>query len=477
MATTADEGRMGTVAKAADSAARSALIIAGGFLLLAALLHVLASLKLAYPSFVPGVAILSYGRLIPMAQTATVFGWLTFSNLAIVYFLLPRLTGAQLWNETLATITTVASAGLTALAVVTVGMGITDGRPLADFHVIADVLLVATYLVPLAIVVQTIRRRTETSTYISLYYVLAGLVWLTGAMITGNVPGEGVAALVQNQFFSSTLVAQWAVGVGIGAAYYIVPKATGNPLFSRSLALVGFWSLAISNLWAGAANLVYGPTSDAAETIGVVFAFGMIIPALALLANIVGTMSGSWDSFRTNPAVRFAVLGAVVTTFVAFVAGVQGFRTVSAIIGLTPFGIGTQFATIWGSAGLFAYAFGYHAVPRLNGRKLFSMGLAEMHLRLVLVGTGLVAGAYWIAGLATGYTWVGAAYAGFSAAAGEDFVATSTATSGLYGLAALGMFITAAGAELFVYNMWRTYSSGESTTREVLMLMSEEANA
>ena len=478
MATTAEQSRpvARTVAKGADSASRIALLLAGGFLLLAVSLQLLASLKLAYPTFLPAIGFLSYGRLQPMAHAAGLFGWLTFSNFAIIYFLLPRLTGARIWNERWAVLATLAAAGVTVLAIVSVGFGITDGRPLAEFHVVADAVLVLTYLVPLVVAVQTIRTRTEESSYVSLYYVLAGLVWLIGAMIVGNIPGQAVVGgVIQNQFYASAMYTQWAVGVGIGAAYYIVPKVTGNPLYNRSLAMVGFWSLVISNLWAGPANLVFGPTGDWAETIGAVFAFSMIIPAIAVLTNIIGTMDGKWDMYRSSPEIRFAVMGAVAAAAVAFVAGIQGFRGVSAVIGLTPFNVGTQFATVWIVGTLFACAFGYHALPRTAGRQLFSSGLGRMQSRLLLVGGLLLSGAFWIAGLASGYTWVAGAYSGESAIVGEGFAATTDAVAGMFSLSLLGIFVVAAAVDVYIYNLWRTYTSGKSADREVLVLVGQEA--
>ena len=60
--------------RGADSADRVALSLAGLFLLLAIGLQVLASLKLAYPSFLSGSAIFSYGRLQPMANMSALYG-------------------------------------------------------------------------------------------------------------------------------------------------------------------------------------------------------------------------------------------------------------------------------------------------------------------------------------------------------------------------------------------------------------------
>lgn len=479
MAITAEDKRLRTgKVRGADSADRVALSLAGLFLLLAIGLQVFASLKLAYPSFLSGTAFFSYGRLQPMANMSALYGWLTFSNLAIVYFLLPRLTGARLWNESLAVLATIATAVVTLLAIVAIGLGYTDGRQFADFHVIADAILLISYLVPLAVTVKTIGNRTETSTYVSLYYVLAGLIWLIGGTFVGNFPGQAVVGgLAQNEFYTSTVVSQWAIGVGIGAAYYIIPKVTGNPLYSRSLAMVGFWSLVVTSLWAGLANQVFGPMGDWAESIGAVFAFGTIIPAMAVLANLTGTMQGKWDLFRTDPAVRFAIAGSVTATSVALIAGIQGFRSVSAVIGLSTFSSGTQLAMVWAVGSLFACAFGYHAIPRTFGRQLFSVSLGRTHLRLALFGVVIGAGAFWAAGMQAGYTWVSAAYAGTSAIAGDGFAATADAVGGLYSLGLLGVLILGAAVLAYLYNLWRTYTSGETTTRETIVFAEPSVNA
>jgi len=91
-----------------------------------------------------------------------------------------------------------------------------------------------------------------------------------------------------------------------------------------------------------------------------------------------------------------------------------------------------------------------------------------------LTGVVMASGALWAAGLASGYTWVSAAYSGTSAIAGDGFSATADAVGGLYSLGLLGMLVIAAAALLYVYNVWRTFTSGQTTTRELLVFADEE---
>ncbi len=471
LAEATNRSTLGFVADRSDAAARLHVFLSLGFLVLAGFLALVAALKLAYPSFLAGAAPFSYGRLAPMAMTAAVFGWLTFANLAATYYLLPRLTGARLWREEFAMAAGVMAAAVTVIGVIGIGLGFTDGMLLAEFYWPIDGALVSLHSAPLLVAVMTLRHRTEPGIYVSLWYVLAGLVWLVGLLIVGNIPGSGaVGGSIQNSFYVGALIGQWVVGVAIGAVYYVIPKSSGQPLFSRPLALAGFWSLAFAQLWTGPALVVFGPMSDWLETIGIVFVFGLIVPALAVAANYIGTMSGAWHLLEDRPDLRFGVAGGVALAFFSIITGIQGFRSVAAIVGLTPFGVGTRYAWVFIVATLLASSFLYHAVPRLFGRRLYSMGLARLHLRLTVWGAGAVALLWWWAGLAAGYAWMAGATTGSTPPVGATFALTAGITRPLYTLALLAGLAVFAGQLTFAYNLFRTYTSGESADREILVL-------
>ena len=451
----------------ADTAARSAMIASLIFLLVAGLLTWLAAVKLAYPAFVDEIAFFSYGRLAPMAQAATVFGFFTFANFGAIYYLLPRLTGARLAMEALAIVGLVASAAITLVGILSIGFGWTDGRVLAEMHWSVDAALGLTYLIPLGVALATVRNRTETSMYVSLWYILAGVIWLPGLMLAGNIPGNtGTGAALQGAFYSSGIIGLWSIGVGIGAIYYVIPKITGKPLFSRPLAIAGFWSLAFVQLWTGGASLVAGPSTDWIESIGIVFNLGMIVPALAVLGNYLGTLDGAWDKLRTSSALQFGIAAAVATVFLAVVSSGQSFRSVNAVLGLTVFASGTRYALLFGAGFFYAASFLSHAIPRSFGRELFSESQGRLALRVALVGVGLTSILTWLSGLVAGYGSLAGAYTGETLNVGKTFGAA--AGSANYGLIALTSFIALAGQVLFALNCYRTITSGVASSQEVV---------
>src|SRR3569623_1587227 len=92
----------------------------------------------------------------------------------------------------------------------------------------------------------TVLRRREPQRYVSLFYVFSALVWMLRDLLIGGlvlpyfgVPGVTGAAL--QGFYAHGLFNLWVAPLGLAALYYFLPLAAGNALFSRRLAVLGFW--------------------------------------------------------------------------------------------------------------------------------------------------------------------------------------------------------------------------------------------
>lgn len=454
----------------ADSAARRHLIAALVFLLVAGFFTLLLFTKLAFPNALSGQAFTTYGRLRPIAISTTMLGFLTLMNLAAIYYLVPRLTGARLWNERLANLGLWLAVAVNIGSVVALAAGFSDGREWLEMPWWLDLAAIAMLAVPTLVVTLTMRNRTERGLYVSLWYFLAGLYWMTGLLVIGAIPNlYGTASQIQSSFFVSGVTELWLVGVGVGVAYYLVPKITDNPLHNRQLAIIGFWSLAFAGAWVGQSRFIYGPGPEWLETFAPVFSLALVVAALAVVANLVGTMRGKWSMVRESAALRFALIGAALYLVVTVVRLLQGFRSVSALIGLTTFGDGTTVLILFGLCSLWAAAFTYRALPRLIGREIYSDRITAIHLRLTLIGVGLLTALLWLAGLISGYSWAAGALTGAYVAAGEGFANTLEQVGAAYGFAALAALILFAGQAAFAYNTYRTFTSGAATAHEALV--------
>jgi cbb3-type cytochrome oxidase subunit 1 len=86
--------------KLADQpSARWFLISSVVFFAITALVGVLVSLKFIWPEFMGSAPWLTFGRMRPLHVNGVLFGWLLAADIGLVFYLVPRLCGNQLWSE------------------------------------------------------------------------------------------------------------------------------------------------------------------------------------------------------------------------------------------------------------------------------------------------------------------------------------------------------------------------------------------
>ena len=278
----------------------------------------------------------------------------------------------------------------------------------------------------------------------------------------------GVGTQLQNTFMVGGLITVALPAAAWGGVYYLIARDTDRPLYSRSLAMAGFWTLLFAGLASGQTRFVSGPGPDWLDTVGAVLSLGLFVAALTLAVNVWYTLDGSWDAVRTSPTLQLTVAGTAAQVAISALFAVQGFRAVSAIVGLTLWYDTLLFATSLGSMTLFAAGFAYHAYPRMSGRGVFSDFAAKRHLKLTVWGAGLATTLGVIISLVTGMTWTSNVVSGAAANAGEGFFESMAGIRTLLALDTLPILAAVSGALIFAVNLFRTVTSGAATASEIL---------
>ncbi|MEO7803427.1 MAG: cbb3-type cytochrome c oxidase subunit I, partial [Actinomycetota bacterium] len=227
-----------------DGAARASLFSSVVWLVFGAASYLAASAKLVRPEFLSG-RFLSYGRLSAVASVSIQYGWLALAGIGAIFYVLPRVTGSPMHSEKLGFLA-VALMNLSVILGIAVNLGIgPQGHPFSELpNGLYVLLLVATLGVALN-VVRTISSRSEPSLYVSAWFFAGAAIWAPLAIIFGRlVPLTGMADSIADLFGLNAVLNLWFGAVGIGALYYVIPRATGAALYSHRLALVGFWTLA-----------------------------------------------------------------------------------------------------------------------------------------------------------------------------------------------------------------------------------------
>lgn len=451
---------------APDSAAVAHVVVSTTALAIGAAAAVAGLASLAFPAYIP----LGYGVIRAVTMLALLVGFGILSVVGGAYYVLPRLTAAPLWNERLAWAGLVITAVSVLAGIVVVVAGLGDGGEPFGLPWWVDLPLLVGLTVPALVAVQTVRRRSEPRTYITIHFVLTGLVALPFLYLGANLPGlTSLATGLGNLFLSSALPVAGIILPAIGLAHYAVVKKD-RPLAGRQLAWIAFWSLVFGAGWFGVAQLAAGPIPGwlgaVSGAAGLAFPVGMI----AALASILATIEGSWRSEEpAGPVLLAAVAGAAFGVVVAITAALAGFRSTATLVGFTPFWEGINYALALGVIPLLLAAWVYQGLPRISGRALFEPASIRRQVRLTLWGAGSVLVLLVLGGLVTGFTWAGASFTGAFAATGESWDAAVGPARGFVGLAVVGGIVAAIGNFMLVATTFSTLTKGTATTQEVLV--------
>jgi cbb3-type cytochrome oxidase subunit 1 len=417
---------------------------------------------------------ISYGRLEPAANLSLIIGFATISLVGGVYYVLPRLTGARLAMVRFGGLGLLGMAGLTVLGLLAIFLGFGDGDQPLGLPWWLDIPLAGVLFVPALMTVATIRQRVEQRSFVTLWFVIGGVVWLpllyVGYLLADVPAASSVAVAYSQTFFSSGFVTMVLVTLGSGLTYYTVVKELDVPLASRQLALVGFWSLGFAAVWWGAAQLLFGP--GPAWVAGVAAALGLAWPigAIANASNVTMTLEGSWSDLGENPSVLSGLLGLYLTVGVAVVAALAGFRSIGAVASLTAFWEAIEYVALSGVSVLLVSAMSFSALPRMSGRELETARKARRFQRLTITGSVGVLVSLGAAGLLSGYSWIGGANSAAFVPVGEGWqTALGTSYTTLLFVAVLFGLVLFAGLGGYASILFGTLTRGRAIPQEVLV--------
>lgn len=394
---------------------------------------------------------IQFGRLRPVHVNLALYGWLSMVYAGSMLFIVPRLTRAPLFSEPLALANALLWNVAVAGALVSLLLGFNQGREYAELVWPLDVLMVVNFVLLAINVWGTALRRKEQRMYVSVWNFMAASLIIVFVYAIGNVMWDTQGALygmndaILNYFFVHNLFNVWFTTGGMGLIFYLLPRLSGNPIWSYRLAVWGF-----ASVWTGQHHLLYGPGPDWLEILSVTFSILAAVPNTAFAFNFFKTMQGAWHKAATDVPLRFLATACVFYLLTCFQGVAQSFRNFNALVHFTNWVIGHSHLAFLASYSFMAFALVYHILPRILGRDPFSKRLMEWHYWLVLTGIVTFMVSLWAAGLIQGQNWM---------AGGVPFISTVSAMKPYMFLRLLAGTVMAAGVLLFAYNVVRSLRS------------------
>src|SRR5262249_9079710 len=192
-------------------------------------------------------------------------------------------------------------------------------------------------------------------------------------------PATGVVQATTNWWFAHNVLGLWITPVGVGAAYYLIPKVIGRPIYSYYLSIIGFWSLALFYSWAGTHHLIGGPLPAWWVSAGIVASVMMFVPVGAVAVNHHMTMVGFFRPLPVSATLRFVVFGGMAYTVTSVQGSLQALRDVNEVTHFTHYTVGHAHLGLYGFYTMTVFGAMYYVVPRLTGREWASAKLIRLH--------------------------------------------------------------------------------------------------
>jgi cbb3-type cytochrome oxidase subunit 1 len=380
-------------------------------LLISLLFGFLASLQLVAPDSFGGAAWLSWGRLRYDHTQGIMLGWLANAFFAFLYHAVPILTGRPVTSCRLG----LWLFGLWNFAIVLPGWILVLGgfsQPLewAEFPLVIDVFVVVALVLAVIQFVPPFFSRELEDLYVSSWYVIGALVFTLLAYPMGNfvpelIPGARGAAF--SGLWIHDAVGLFVTPLALAIIYFVIPAATGRPIFSHFLSMLGFWLLFFLYPLNGTHHYVFSVIPMSAQ-IGAITASTLLgVDVILVVANLLLSLRGAgW--FPRDIGLRFVSMGTVLYLIVSIQGSVQAQMAVNQSVHFSDWVVGHSHLAMLGFASFAAAGGLIHVWQRLPSARS-NPALFNVSYWLLLAGVMMMVSDLTIAGLVEAHFWGSAA--------------------------------------------------------------------
>lgn len=353
--------------------------------------------KLAFPDFVTGSELFSFGHMRQVHVMAVIFGWISMAFAMAMMYITPALGNTRLWSEKLGIWNCFLWNGGLSLGLTLLWAGMSSGREYSDFPWFIDLYILFLVILPLGINVwMTIIKRRTQGIYTTNWFFASATFMLFIVLLVGNLPEyfqlTGLTEAYLTWWFAHNVLGLWITPVAAAIAYYTVPKITGNPLYSHRIGHLHFWSVVVFYSTPAAHHLMSAPLPEWLKSFASVEGVLILVPAIAFVSNLLLTMTGKWRFFVDNVEIKFTITGVLMAIPLNMQGGFQQTRAINWYIHGTGWIVAHAHLALLGFSTFLEAAAVYYGLQTILRRKLYSLALANFHFWFLLIGFTI----YWI---------------------------------------------------------------------------------
>ncbi len=450
------------------------------------LVGVIIAAQLAWPELNFGIPYLSYGRLRPLHTNAVIFAFGGCTLFATSYHVVQRTCQTRLFAPALAMFTFLGWNLVIILAVITLPLGMTQGKEYAELEWPIDILIAVVWVSYAVVFFGTIGIRKVRHIYVANWFFGAFIlaVALLHIVNSAAIPVSmtksysayaGVQDAMVQWWYGHNAVGFFLTAGFLGIMYYFIPKQAGRPVYSYRLSIVHFWALIFTYMWAGPHHLHYTALPDWAQSVGMVFSLVLLAPSWGGMINGIMTLSGAWHKLRDDPILKFLIVSLSFYGMSTFEGPMMSIKTVNALSHYTDWTVGHVHSGALGWVGLISMGALYYLIPRLFGRtEMYSVKAIETHFWIATVGIVLYIAAMWIAGVMQGLMWRAVNPDGTLV---YTFVESVKATYPYYVVRLVGGLLYLSGMVIMLWNTVMTAMGGKAVETRIPALAGSPAHA
>ncbi len=443
------------------------------------LVGVIIAAQLTWPALNLGIPWLSYGRLRPLHTNAVIFAFGGSALFATSYHVVQRTCQTRLFLPKLAMFTLIGWNLVILAAVVTLPLGMTQGKEYAELEWPIDILIAVVWVAYAIVFFGTVGTRKIRHIYVANWFfgafilAVALLHIVNAAAIPVSLTKSysayaGVQDAMIQWWYGHNAVGFFLTAGFLGMMYYYIPKQAGRPVYSYRLSIVHFWALIFTYMWAGPHHLHYTALPDWVQSVGMIFSLVLLAPSWGGMINGIMTLSGAWHKLRDDPILKFLIVSLSFYGMSTFEGPMMSIKTVNALSHYTDWTVGHVHSGALGWVGMITIGSLYHLIPRMFGRQaMHSTKAIELHFWIATIGIVLYIAAMWIAGVMQGLMWRAVNPDGTLV---YSFVESVKATFPFYVIRLGGGLLYLGGMLIMAWNVVMTIKGGKAVAQRVPMV-------
>ncbi|MFN8345804.1 MAG: cytochrome-c oxidase, cbb3-type subunit I [Spirosomataceae bacterium] len=439
------------------------------------LVGVIIAFQLAFPALNFDIPYTTFGRLRPLHTNAVIFAFVGNGFFMGLYYSVPRILKTPMYSKLLSNINFWGWQLIIVAAAITLPLGLTTGKEYAELEWPIDIAIAVVWVAALLNLVLTMVNRRVQHIYAAIWFFVASFVTVAMLHVVNSVElpisltksyswYAGVQDALVQWWYGHNAVAFFLTTPYLGLMYYFLPKAANRPIYSYRLSIVHFWSLIFLYIWAGPHHLLYTSLPDWAQSLGTVFSVMLIAPSWGGMINGLFTLRGAWDKVREDVVLKFMVVAVTAYGMATFEGPMLSLKNVNAIAHYTDWIVAHVHVGALGWNGFMTFAIMYWLFPRLYGRPLHSMKLANFHFWIGTLGIIFYAVPMYWAGWTQSSMWKEFTEEGFLKY--PNFLETVTQLIPFYVLRGVGGTLFLVGFLVGTYNLAMTALSGKLIRNE-----------